>query len=76
MRGQRVPHPWQPGRRQLLVAVDGLLRGQGPRLRRQRQRVELLHFLTSGQMPRGQAKLSTTLLNLVAAWINAGALNN
>ncbi len=33
-------------------------------------------LLTSGSMPRGQAKLSTTLLNLVAAWINAGALNN
>jgi hypothetical protein len=27
-------------------------------------------------MPQGAAKLSTTLLNLVAAWINAGALNN
>jgi hypothetical protein len=33
-------------------------------------------LLTSGKMPQGAAKLSTTLLNEVAAWINAGALNN
>jgi len=33
-------------------------------------------ILTSGRMPDGGPKLSTTLLNLVAAWINAGALNN
>jgi hypothetical protein len=33
-------------------------------------------ILTSGRMPDGGPKLSTTLLNLVAAWINAGAMNN
>lgn len=33
-------------------------------------------ILTSGRMPQGAPKLSTTLLNEVAAWINAGALNN
>ena len=33
-------------------------------------------LLTSGRMPQGAAKLSTTLLNQIAAWINAGAMNN
>jgi pilus assembly protein FimV len=32
--------------------------------------------VNSGAMPRGQAKLSATNLELIKAWIDAGALNN
>jgi len=33
-------------------------------------------LVNSGAMPQGQAKLSTSNLAMIKAWIDAGALNN
>ena len=71
-----MPQSWQPGRRQFLVAIDGLLAVKGRVSAGNANGSSFYTLLTSGQMPRGQAKLSTTLLSLVAAWISAGAMNN